>query len=189
MAAKRKRTRAKSTRRRRVSRTPAVQVKRRGRVVYNSNPRRKARRHRRYHRNPAILSQVKQMAMDTVLVTAGGAVQRVAGKFLPAMANPLLDAAKGTLVAVAVGMGGRKFLGNERARFLAAGAMLPVLKNIVTAYLPAAAGYLGDYEPMGSYGPSITMGDPYPDGGYLAGGVSTSGSDFDTSDSYLGTYS
>lgn len=177
----------KSTRRHR--RPAAVTLRRRGRTVYASNPRRKARRRRSsYHRNPRIISQVKTLAMDTVMVGVGGAAQRVAQKYLPAMANPLLDAAKGTVVAIAVGMVGRKFLGAERARFLAAGAMLPVLKNAVTAYVPGAADFLGDYEPMGTYSPAVSMGDPYPDGGYLAGGVAP-GSDLDTQDAYLGTYS
>lgn len=154
-------------RRRRVTRSPAVQVKRRGRVVYNSNPRRRRRR-THYARNPRIIAQVKQLTMDTIMVTAGGAVQRVAAKFLPTMSNPLVEAAKGTAVAVAVGIAGRRFLGADRARFLAAGAMMPVLKNVVTAYLPSASAFMGDYEPLGTYSPiPAEMGDPYPDGGYL----------------------
>lgn len=176
----RKRSRARARKR-----TATVALRRKGVTVYRSNPRRRHRR-RGYHRNPALVGQVKQLVMDTALLAAGGAVQRGVSKVIPVMSNPLLEAAKGTAIAVGVGMLGRRFVGNERARYLAAGAMLPVLKNIVTAYVPSAAAFLGEYEPMSSYSPlPVTMGDPYPDGGYLAGAASGS---MDTADAVLGSY-
>lgn len=176
--AKRKGT-AKRRRRSTAKRRSAVTSLRRH-SVYITNPRRKRRRtasvHRRrarYRRNPgvrSILGTVKQTAIDTALVLGGGAVGRVVGGLLPAMKNPYAEAAKGTLVAVGVRMLGKRFLGDDKARFAAAGAMQPVLKNLILSFSPTAASYLGDYETMGSYG----LGDPYGNGGYLGdGGIST----------------
>lgn len=202
--AKRKGT-AKRRRRSSAKRRGAVTTLRR-RSVYVTNPRRKRRRgtavvkrrgkSRRYRRNPpsmrGILGAVKQTAIDTALVLGGGAVGRVIGGFLPSMKdskgaiNPYVEAAKGTAVAVGVRLIGRRFLGDDKSRFAAAGAMQPVLKNLLLTFAPSAASFLGDYEPMGSYGVgSYGIGDPYDNGNYLAGGADTS-SDLNTQD--VGSY-
>ena len=105
--------------------------------------------------------------MDTALVLGGSVGGNLVGKILPTFGNPYLDAAKGTAVAVGIRMLGQRMLGRDRARFLGAGAMQPVLKGLIVALAPSAAPFLADYETMGSY---LPMGDPYADGGYLGDG-------------------
>jgi hypothetical protein len=164
MAKRRRKSHRAVTHRRR--RRHAMATARRNPVRRRRQAMRHIRRRRRVHRNPPILSLVKETVMDTAMVLGGGAVVRAAGKVLPTFANPYAEAAKGVAVAIGVRMLGARFLGRERARFLGAGAMQVPVKNLIVAQLPAAAGFLGDYEVTGS----PMMGDPYADGGYLADG-------------------
>lgn len=166
--ARRKRTHRRTRRHRPRS---GVRLVRRGVTVYQGN--RGRRRHRRrYRHNPTlrgVFGQVQQLAVDTGLTLVGGAGGRTIGGMLPAFANPFADAAKGTLVALGLRWVGVRFLGAERGRFIAAGAMQPVLKNLIVGLVPGLSPFLGDYEPMGAY----SLSDAYPGGGYLADGSTT----------------
>jgi hypothetical protein len=193
MAVKRKR-RAATTRRRRRSRPRAgVRLVRRGVAVYQGNPHRRRRRRgvgritsrRRGHRsNPPILAALKQTAMDTVLVLAGGAAQRTVNNFVPAIANQYAEAAKGLAIATVLRLAAGKFLGADRARFIGAGAMQLPIKNLIVSLAPPAAGFLGDYEISTGINP---LGDAYPDGGYLAGEEDTMG-DYSPAQEVMGSY-
>lgn len=154
-------SRRRSTARRRTHhRNPVRTARRRHATV--------SRRRRTHHRNPKILAVVKETAIDTAMVLGGSIGGNMVAKLLPVMGNPWLEAAKGTAVAVGVRMLGDKFVGRDKARFLGAGAMQPVLKQLIITLAPASAPFLADYESVGAY---LPVGDPYQDGGYLAGEV------------------
>jgi hypothetical protein len=166
--AKRKRS-STSKRRRRTTRHRGAPVRlvRRGRTVYQGNPRRRHHRTRRYHRNPGFLGIIKQGAMDSIATLGGGAAARIASGFIPLADAGIIGAAKGVGVAVVLGMVSRKFLSSDTARFVTAGAMQVPIKNLITSFMPAAGAYLGDYDNVGSYevGEGEDMGDYLQSGG------------------------
>lgn len=97
------------------------------------------------------MGQVKQAVMDAGLSLAGGAAARTVSKLVPLPDTGLTGIAKGIAAALAVGMGARKFLGGDKARFVMAGAMQVPLKALIVQYLPSAAAYLGEYEMFQAY--------------------------------------
>lgn len=148
MATRKKRRAAAPKRRRRASsrkRGSGVRLVRRGVTVYQGNPRRRRRRGG-YRRNPAVLAQVQQTAMDAAMTLVGGAAGRTISNLIPIGGSPIVDFAKGTVGAIAVRMLANRFLGAERARFAAAGAMQVPLKSLIVGFVPAAAPFLGDYD-------------------------------------------
>lgn len=161
MARKRGRKRA-TTRRRRSSakrRSPVTSLRRHS--VYLTNPRRRrrrraavassSRRRRRYHRNPGIVSSLKQGAMDAGATLVGGAVARVVSGFVPLPKDGIAGVAVGLGVALGVGMAARKVVSHDTARFITAGAMQVPIKNLITTFVPQAGAFLGDYDSVGSY--------------------------------------
>ena len=150
--ARRKRSSTKRRRRTVRHRGAPVRLVRRGRTVYQGNPRRRHRtRSRRYHRNPGFLGMIQQGAMDSLATLGGGAAARIAGGFIPLADTGLLGAAKGVGVAVVLGMVSRRFLSSDTARFVTAGAMQVPIKNLIVSFVPAAGAYLGDYDNVGTY--------------------------------------
>lgn len=156
MAAKRKSSGRKgaSTRRRTSSKkrrsSPVTTLRRH--KVYQTNPRRRrVHRRRGYRRNPGIVNTAIGIAKDSAAVLVGGAAGRTISGFLPAFGNPVAEAAKGVLVAIGVRMIGSRFLGSDFGRLAAAGAMQVPLKNLITGFVPGAAGFLGSYSELGSY--------------------------------------
>lgn len=154
--ARKARKRGTSRKRRRSShrrKGAGVRLVRRGQTVYQGNPRRRRshRRRRGYHRNPSIIGIVKQGVMDAGVTLAGGAAARVVTGFIPLADTGLMGTAKGVLVAVGIGIGARKFLGSDVARFVTAGAMQVPLKNLFTSFVPQAGAFLGDYDNMSAY--------------------------------------
>lgn len=154
MARKARKARPKSRKRRTAKRrSPGVRLVRRGVAVYQGNPKRRRRSHRRrgYRHNPSILGTVKQGAVDAVATLGGGAAARMVSNLVPLGDTGVMGAAKGLLVAVGVGYGARKFLSADTARFVTAGAMQVPIKNLITQFMPGAAAYLGAYDSIGAY--------------------------------------
>jgi hypothetical protein len=155
MARKARKRSGGSRRRRRSSkrRGAGVRLVRRGQTVYQGNPRRGRRsgRRRGYRGNPGIVAQIKQGAMDAGATLVGGAVARTVSGFVPLPDTGITGVAKGTLVAVGVGMAARRFLGSDTSRFIMAGAMQVPLKNLITTFIPQAGAFLGDYDNVGAY--------------------------------------
>lgn len=135
--------RRKSTRRRTTSR-------KRGRRRSSSGTIRLKRvRGQVYLRNPSIIKQVQQGLMDAVKVKGGQVAARTISNALPLPKTGIAGIAVTALTAVGVGMAARKFLGADTARFIVAGAMQPVISDLVTTFVPAAAPLLGEFYPMG----------------------------------------
>lgn len=170
MARKAKRSGASRKRRRSSAkrRGAGVRLVRRGTTVYQGNPkRRRARGGRRYHRNPGILSGIKQQVMDAGATLVGGAAARAITGFVPLPDGGVMGFAKSALVAVGVGIGARKVVSSDTARFIAAGAMQVALKNAITSFVPAAGAFLGEYDGVQGYvedqNPAVS--------GYVTGGA------------------
>lgn len=164
MARKRTKKRATTTRRRRKSsakrRSPVTALRRHS--VYQTNPKRKrrSRRRARYSRNPAILSTLKQGAMDAGATLLGGAVARMANGLLPLPKDGVMGAAASLAVALGVGVAARKVVSADTARFITAGAMQVPIKNLITTFVPQAGAFLGDYDNVGAYAlPNAGVGD------------------------------
>lgn len=170
MARRKRRAAPKSRRRRRgtAKRRSGVRLVRRGMTVYQGNPRRRGRSRRRrgYSRNPAILAIIKQSAMDALATLGGGAVARMATNIIPlGPSTGLGGAAKGVGVAALIGLGARRFLSADVARFVTAGAMQVPVKTLITTFIPQAGGFLGDYDNMEAYVES-GQGDYLQSGGF-----------------------
>lgn len=157
MARRRRKSSATTKRRRRRSSAKRagapVRLVRRGRTVYQGNPRRRRRSggRRRYRSNPDIIGSIKQGVMDAGATLVGGAVARTVNGFVPLPDTGIIGAAKGIGVAVAVGMLARKVVSSDTARFLTAGAMQVPLKGLITSFVPGAGAFLGDYDNIGAY--------------------------------------
>lgn len=111
-------------------------------------------RHRRrtLHRNPGILNTVKGAVVDGALVLGGRAGFSTLNSMIPFGGSTATDLAKGLAVVVGLAWTGRKFLPNDKARMLAAGAASSFVANLVKQFAPSMAGYLGEYG-VGGYGP------------------------------------
>lgn len=155
MARKARKRSGGSRKRRRSSkrRGAGVRLVRRGQTVYQGNPRRgrRGRRRRGYRGNPGIVAQIQQGAMDAGATLVGGAVARTVSGFVPLSDAGIMGVAKGTLVAVGVGMAARRFLSSDTSRFIMAGAMQVPLKNLITTFVPQAGAFLGDYDGVSAY--------------------------------------
>ena len=155
--------RAAPKRRRRTSvkrRSPVTSLRRHS--VYLTNPRKRKRGRRRgtYRSNPGIVSQLKQGAMDAGATLVGGAVARTASGLLPLPKDGIAGVAAGIGVALLVGMGARKVVSADTARFITAGAMQVPIKNLITTFVPQAGAFLGDYDSVGAYAlPNAGVGD------------------------------
>lgn len=165
--------RAAPRRRRRSSakrRSPVTSLRRH--AVYQTNPRRRRRivgkrRRRSYRRNPTIIAQLQQGAMDAGATLVGGAVARIATGFLPLPKTGVMGAASGLAVALGVGIAARRFVSHDTARFLTAGAMQVPIKNLITSFVPQAGAFLGDYDNISAY--ALPSGDGM--GNYLSPGM------------------
>lgn len=159
--ARRKRAAPKRRRRRSVKRrSPVTSLRRHS--VYLTNPRKRRRGRRRgtYHRNPGIVSQLKQGAFDAGATLVGGAVARTASGMLPLPKDGIAGVASGLGVALLVGMGARKVVSADTARFITAGAMQVPIKNLITTFVPQAGAFLGDYDNVAAYAlPGAGVGD------------------------------
>ena len=121
---------------RRVRRSPAVRVQRRGRTVYASNPRKR----RRYRRNPGlsgrgILSMVTGAGKDALAVIGGLAGTNFIARKVPfGEGNKAIEAAKKAAVAVVLGMVAGKALGRNVGEKVLVGGMVAVgidlLRNV-----------------------------------------------------------
>ena len=156
MARRKRAASTSSKRRRRTShrrRGAGVRLVRRGQTVYQGNPRRRGRHRRRsgYRHNPGIMANVIGSVKDAAFVGVGAAVGRTVGNIIPIGGTPITDFAKGVVVAVGVRMLGRRFLGPDAARMLAAGALYVPFKNVITSFVPAAGAFLGDYSDLAAY--------------------------------------
>jgi len=157
--ARKRRTRKRSTARRttarrRIRRNPPTRYRRRGRVVHVRQRRAgKVRtvRRRSYRRNPGILSSITRGVMDALSVTGGKVLTNLGTRNLPALPLPGMagDVVKGLAVATAVAMAASKFLGGDRARFVAAGAYSAVAEGVIRALnIPVVSQALGEYDIM-----------------------------------------
>lgn len=164
--AKRRRKRAttarRTVRRRRTAkgakrRSPITTLRRRS--VYMTNPRKRRRSRSRYRRNPGIVSQLKQGAMDAGATLVGGAVARMATGLVPLPKDGIAGAASGLAVALGVGIAARKIVSSDTARFITAGAMQVPIKNLITTFVPQAGAFLGDYDNVGTYALPQGVGD------------------------------
>jgi hypothetical protein len=163
MAAKKK---GKGTKRRTAAkrRTPTVRLVRRGVAVYQGNPKRRRKSVRRYSHNPGLMATGKQAVVDASMVVVGGAAAKTISGFIPFGGTPVVDLAKGLVVAIALRKVGNKFLGGDKARFLAAGALASPLKDALIGFVPGAAQYLG--EDMSAYSSIAAYSDV---AGYIDG--------------------
>jgi hypothetical protein len=143
-AAPRRRRRSSTAKRR----SPITTLRRRS--VYMTNPRRRRGR-RRFRRNPALFSQLRQGAMDAGATLVGGAVGRFATGLLPLPKDGIAGVASSLAVALGVGIAARKVVSADTARFITAGAMQVPIKNLITTFVPQAGAFLGDYDSVGSY--------------------------------------
>jgi hypothetical protein len=150
-----------------------VRLVRRGQTVYQGNPRRRHHRNprrRHYSRNPGfgtgIVRQITGQAMDATMTLVGGAAARTVNGFIPIADTGLTGTAKGLLSAYVVGWAGRRFLGGDRGRFIAAGAMQVPIKALITSLVPQAGAFLGDYDGVGAY----ALPAPHGVGDYLQSG-------------------
>jgi hypothetical protein len=125
----------------------------------NPRKRRRSRSRSRYRRNPAIVAQLRQGAMDAGATLAGGAAARMATGLLPLPKDGIAGAAAGLAVALGVGMVARKVVSNDTARFITAGAMQVPIKNLITTFVPQAGAFLGDYDNVGTYALPAGVGD------------------------------
>lgn len=134
----------------------------RRRRVYAANPRKRVRRRvrthakrsrrRSYRRNPGLGSMfggTLELAKGAVAVGVGMAASRTLGNMIPLNASnpsqqPLYDAAKGVLVAIAIKKFGGKIVGQKYADLAAIGALVTPIRAVVIGYLPSAASFLGD---------------------------------------------
>jgi hypothetical protein len=120
--------------------------------VYLTNPRRRRRRGvRRYRRNPGLVAQLRQGAMDAGATLVGGALARTVSGFVPLPKDGVAGAASGLAIALGVGIAARKVVGADTARFITAGAMQVPIKNLITTFVPGAGAFLGDYDNIGAY--------------------------------------
>lgn len=156
------RSRSRAHRSRSHKRRPGVRLVRRGVTVYQGNPR---RRHR-YRRNPPILRQIQQQAIDAVATVGGSAASRIVSGFVPLPDGGLAGVAKGALVAVGLGLAARQFLPSDTARFVAAGAMETPIRQLITTLVPQAGAFLGAYDD-GVAGYLSESQPPGTIGGYL----------------------
>lgn len=173
--AKRKRRRAVARRsaprrRRRTSarrRSPVTALRRRA-VYVTNRPKRRVRRRSRYRRNPPIMRQLQQGAMDAGGTLVGGAVARMLSGMLPLPKEGLAGVASQFAVALGVGFGARQFLSADTSRFIIAGALQVPVKNLITTFIPQAGAFLGDYDNVGAYALPAGNGDM---GNYLTPGM------------------
>ena len=170
MARKRSTKKRAAPRRRRRSsakrRSPVTSLRRHSVYLTNPRRRRRARRRRGYARNPGIVAQLRQGAMDAGATLVGGALARTVGGFVPLPKDGLAGAASGLAVALGVGFAARKVVSSDTARFITAGAMQVPIKNLITTFVPQAGAFLGDYDNIGAYAlPATGVGDYLNPGG------------------------
>lgn len=136
-------------------RKPSVKLVRRGVAVYQGNPKRRRKSVRRYARNPGLVATGKQAVVDAGMVLVGGAASKTISNMIPFGGSPVIDLAKGLVVAIALRKVSNKFLGGDKARFIAAGALAAPLKDAIVGYVPGAAAFLGEdfsaYSSMAAY--------------------------------------
>ena len=162
MATRRKSRAAKSRRRTTKRRSPITRLRRH--AVYATNPRRKRRvRRRGYRRNPAfgrgILGDVVSLVKQSGSALIGAAVGRTVTGMIPIgdATNPIVNFAKGTLVAIGIRTFGARVIGKEAASFAAVGAMLGPTKDLIVSFVPQAGQFLGEGSDV-MYLPSIPAG-------------------------------
>lgn len=182
MAAKKKGKGGSKPRRRSAAkkRSFGVRLVRKGGVVYQGNPKRRRRSVRRYGRNPGLMAVGKQAVVDASMVLVGGAASKTISKMIPFGGSPVIDLAKGLVVAIALRKVSNKFLGGDKARFVAAGALAAPLKDAIVGYVPGAAGFLGE-DDLAAYSSMAAYSD-------VAGYVEGTGS-FTPEGADLGAYS
>lgn len=73
----------------------------------------------------------------------GGAAGRMLSNLIPIGGSPIVNFAKGVVVAVAIKKLGSRFLGNDLATYAAVGAMLGPTKDLITSFAPGAGAFLG----------------------------------------------
>jgi len=175
------RRRRRSTRGRR--RSPVTTLRRRS--VYITNPRR--RRRRGYRRNPGmgggILNTTIGLFKASGAALVGGAAGRMASNLIPIGGSPIVNFAKGVIVAVGIKKLGSRFLGNELATYAAVGAMLGPTKDLITSFVPGATGFLGASNGAMYFPPPI-----YSNAGLAAYSGDVDGADVSV-DTGMGAYS
>jgi len=179
-AKKRKGTKRRTAAKRGKRRAFGVRLVRKGGVVYQGNPKRRRRGVRRYASNPGLMAVGKQAVVDASMVLVGGAASKTISKMIPFGGSPVIDLAKGLVVAIGLRKISNKFLGGDKARFVAAGALAAPLKDAIVGYVPGAAGFLGE-DDLSAYSSMAAYSD-------VAGYVEGTGS-FTPDASDLGAYS
>lgn len=99
----------------------------------------------------SIMGNVKDLAIGSGVALVGMAAGRTISNLIPFSSSnpstqPVVDFAKGTVVAIAIRMFGQKVLGRDLARIAAIGAMIGPTKNLILAYAPSASSFLGAYD-------------------------------------------
>ena len=156
MAAKRKRTTKKRRRSSARRRSPVTRLRRGS--VYVTNPRR--RRRRGYRRNPGtgrgMVGQVIGLAQDAGSALIGAAVGRTVSGMIPIGGDqPIVKFAKGTAVAIAIKLFGRRLVGERVASMAAVGAMIGPLKDVIVSFVPQSSQFLGASDGGVMYLPGI----------------------------------
>lgn len=143
----RKRRSVSARRRRTYAANPRRHVKRR-----KSTAKRSAKR-RSYRRNPGLMKGIGGTALElgkgALAVGVGMAASRTLGGMIPLNASnpsqqPLYDAAKGVVVAIAIKKFGGKIVPQRYADLAAIGALVTPIRSLIVGYLPSAGQYLGD---------------------------------------------
>lgn len=101
------------------------------------------------------MTQAIETAKGATAVLAGQAAGRMIVGFIPVTGGPIVEAAKGVGAAVLLKMIGRQFLPADLANYLAIGALVNPMKDLIVSVVPQAGGFLGAYSSGPMYLPPM----------------------------------
>jgi len=120
-----------------------------------ANPPKRRSSRRRHYRNPpfsasGILKQLTGGLFDGALVVGGKTIARLVSSQFPYQDGSMMDSGVELATALALAMMAPRFLGADRARFLAAGAFASPLETLASqANIPRVSSLLGKTKMMG----------------------------------------